>query len=382
MGARPRNAAAKLAVRKRSERTTQGAVPRPLAVVLFTVGSICSGLNVEKMALSFLLGRGYALVEESFACDCSPHAKAFATANFPHLRHFFDDCSSKEFHANAPAVDILCAGFPCQPFSTASKCLGEADPRGKVVNHILRYICKHRPRVAILENVVGLMQRHPQTILRIFKVLSAVRDARGQPFYRVGFKVLNSFTHGGVPQNRPRCYMLAVRTANAKLTWPSMLPTKPTLSAPVPCLGLVLARAASESAVTLPSAAKAKEKVMEALHSIQTAGYDAQAMAIAINANAITMKWYIDRVPCLTASRAREGGFWVTNLGRFLTLSEMFRLQGINPAGLQLDGIPRGRVGDMIGNAFTQTIFERLFIEVLPAADLVPAHALRRRFAN
>ena len=112
-------------------------IPRPLKLVLLTIGSVCSGLNVEKYALAFLLGGGYQLVDEVFACDTNAHAKAHALANFPRLKDFFDDCCSKEFQDEAPAVDVFCAGFPCQPFSTEGKGLGIKERWGNMHHDLL-----------------------------------------------------------------------------------------------------------------------------------------------------------------------------------------------------------------------------------------------------
>ena len=56
----------------------------------------------------------------------------------------------------------------------------------------------------------------------------------------------------------------------------------------------------------------------------------------------------------------------MTCLGRKFTIHEMMRLQGISEPEALVVNIPKGRMDHMIGNAFTQSVFERLFIALLP----------------
>src|SRR5215210_1820729 len=56
-----------------------------------------------------------------------------------------------------PAHDILCAGFPCQPFSKAGEQEGLDCPKwGNLINVVTRIIRSHRPKYVILENVSNL----------------------------------------------------------------------------------------------------------------------------------------------------------------------------------------------------------------------------------
>ena len=57
---------------------------------------------------------------------------------------------------NIPAHDILCGGFPCQPFSIAGKKEGFQDPRSNVFWKILEILKYHKPNTIILENVKNL----------------------------------------------------------------------------------------------------------------------------------------------------------------------------------------------------------------------------------
>lgn len=59
-------------------------------------------------------------------------------------------------YKNIKNIDIVCAGFPCQPFSVAGKRLGLDDARGTVIHNILEIVKTNKPKMIVLENVKGL----------------------------------------------------------------------------------------------------------------------------------------------------------------------------------------------------------------------------------
>ena len=118
-----------------------------------------------------------------------------------------------------PDVDIFHAGFPCQTFSSAGKCLGDDDVRGQIVYHIKRLIKVKRPRVALLENVRGLLQ---EKFKPLFDWLIKSLKEMG---YHVEYRLLNARYHA-VPQNRERVIVLAVLkefVQGDKFPWPANL---------------------------------------------------------------------------------------------------------------------------------------------------------------
>ena len=83
------------------------------------------------------------------------------------------------FLENAPRVEILTSGFPCQPFSLAGKGGGRSDPRGLVVFHVLQYVQKNLPRIVILENVNGLLStKHAELMILILEIAGNKRLIR------------------------------------------------------------------------------------------------------------------------------------------------------------------------------------------------------------
>ena len=116
-------------------------------------------------------------------------------------------------YKNIPDFDVLCAGFPCQPFSHAGLKKGFDDTRGTLFFNIKEIVKakieankeNHKvliPRVLLLENVKGF-KNHDKG--NTFKRIKEVLDDLG---YEVRAEVLNS-KHFGVPQNRERIFIVA-----------------------------------------------------------------------------------------------------------------------------------------------------------------------------
>lgn len=100
-------------------------------------------------------------------------------------------------------VDVLTAGFPCQPFSVAGYRKGFNDNRGNHFFRILDFVDTMRPKVVFLENVKNLTTHdHGKTMKVIEKSL---RDRN----YSFQAKVLNTKDYGNIPHNRERIFMVA-----------------------------------------------------------------------------------------------------------------------------------------------------------------------------
>lgn len=108
-----------------------------------------------------------------------------------------------------PSHDILCAGFPCQPFSHIGKREGFKHPtQGTMFHEIVRIAEKKRPRVLFLENVPGLVNHDKGNTLKT--ILKTLEDLRYNCFY----KILNA-SDFGIPQNRKRFYLVAFDGINS-----------------------------------------------------------------------------------------------------------------------------------------------------------------------
>ena len=91
-----------------------------------------------------------------FTSEIKPYAISVLKQNHPN-EHITGDITKVEAK-DIPDFDILCAGFPCQPFSQAGSGNGFDDEknRGTMFFHIVRILQEKKPSGFILENVEGL----------------------------------------------------------------------------------------------------------------------------------------------------------------------------------------------------------------------------------
>lgn len=108
----------------------------------FTTGSLFAGIGGIDLAFE---AAGF---RTAWQVEIADYPRAVLAARFPHAAQHRDiyDCHS------LPFVDVLTAGFPCQPFSVAGKKRGMADERYMVLE-MMRVIAEVSPYVVFLENV-------------------------------------------------------------------------------------------------------------------------------------------------------------------------------------------------------------------------------------
>jgi DNA (cytosine-5)-methyltransferase 1 len=100
-----------------------------------------------------------------------------------------------------PPHDLLTAGFPCQPFSSAGKKEGVRDPRGNLFEVIVDVLHRHKPSFFLLENVKRLLSMEEGT--HFAKILSRLASLD----YTIEWRLVNAM-HFGLPQNRQRVVIL------------------------------------------------------------------------------------------------------------------------------------------------------------------------------
>lgn len=119
-----------------------------------------------------------------------------------------------------PKHDVLLAGFPCQPFSHAGLKLGIEDTRGTLFHNIARIIEEKQPKIALLENVKGLVSHDKGYTLKvILKTLTdigyscnisrdIIENGTAKAIQVEAKKMIMRSVDFGVPQNRQRIYIV------------------------------------------------------------------------------------------------------------------------------------------------------------------------------
>lgn len=150
---------------------------------------------------------GFRLAMESLGAKCvysNEWDKDVREVYFKNFHDMPDDDITKVDEKTIPDHDILCGGFPCQPFSISGNKNGFNDTRGTLFFDVMRVVKAKQPKIIFLENVKNLVTHNNG---RTFKVIYHELRSTG---YNVFYKVLNSADFD-VPQKRERIYIIGFR---------------------------------------------------------------------------------------------------------------------------------------------------------------------------
>ena len=169
-----------------------------------------------------------------FASEIDPIAREVYENNFSKISpEIFPDFFNKDIYnqdtKDIPEFDILCGGFPCQPFSQIGQRRGFKENyqgRGNLFFEITRIIEDKKPRAFFLENVQHIMNHDEGKTFNVIQ--ETVRDL-GYSFY---YKKIRACDFG-LPQLRPRTFMVGFRDEKQTeefFSFPEPVPLKKTMS--------------------------------------------------------------------------------------------------------------------------------------------------------
>ena len=170
-----------------------------------------------------------------FTSEIDTHARKTYATNFKdkYLDHpdLFAGDIWKVDYKKIPDFDILCGGFPCQPFSQAGHKKGFKDNKdGNLFFSIEQILKNKKPKAFFLENVRHL-KNHDNG--NTFKIIYSTLQKLG---YSFDYKIIKA-SEFGLPQHRPRIYMVGFYKPYIKdmykelaFTFPREIPLKKTMS--------------------------------------------------------------------------------------------------------------------------------------------------------
>ena len=240
----------------------------------------------------------------------------------------------------------------CQPFSIAGEQKGFQDTRGTVFFDIVKIIKEKKPKVIFLENVKNLVS-HDQG--NTFKIICQSLENEG---YFLKFQVLNGKTHGNVPQNRERIFIVGFLNKNhySKFEFPEPIPLTKTIE---DCLEKNVDQKYYQMNINSPSIQK--------------------MIAGMINKNVIYQyrRYYMrenkEKVcPTLTANMASGGHnvpLLLDDIGiRKLTPRECFNFQGF-PSDFILPNVADSHLYKQAGNSVVVPLVRRIAEKIIEAIN-------------
>ena len=148
----------------------------------------------------------------SFQCVKTADIKKDALKTYNHNFHENNEACDVRTIKNLPYFDILCGGFPCQPFSSAGKKEGLKDEgRGDLIYEVLRICKESSPEYLILENVSNIENIENGEVLKT--IIKDFQDIG----YNMCFIPINS-SQTGLAQDRKRVFIIGCKSREIRIT--------------------------------------------------------------------------------------------------------------------------------------------------------------------
>ena len=160
-----------------------------------TIAGLFAGIG------GFELGMHQAGHSTALLCDVLPAVKAVLTARFPDVEYRDDITQLRSLPA---AVDLICAGFPCQDLSQAGLTAGLEGERSGLIGEVFRLLSRRSIPTVVVENVPFMLQLNGGSAMR------AIIEEFERRGYRWAYRVVDSFGFG-LPQRRERVFLVASR---------------------------------------------------------------------------------------------------------------------------------------------------------------------------
>lgn len=267
-------------------------------------------------------------------------------ANYEH--ELINDDINSLVAEDLPDFDILTGGFPCQPFSITGLRQGFQDEkgRGNVFFKIMEIVKAKQPSVIMLENVKHLVTHDNGRTFQI--ILEALKEAG----YHVKHQVLNSKTHGNVPQNRERIFIVGFKNKEHadKFEFPGEIPLTVSLFDVIDFKGKV-----EDKFYYTPEKHKFYDILKEGMTD-QGVIYQFRRSYVRANKSGVS--------PTLTANMGTGGNnvpMVLTDHGiRKLTPQECFNLMGFPADFVMPEGMAVSNLYKQSGNAVVVPVIQRI----------------------
>lgn len=270
------------------------------------IGTDCSGIEVPIIALNELnIKYNYIFSSESDK-KCKEIIKKYHEPIY-----FYNSIFEKDYkELKKYNLDFYVCGFPCQAFSIAGKQKGFDDSRGIIFYECLKTVKLLEPNIFILENVKNLKSHDKGTTFSII-----MNELNNLKKYNIYYEILNTIDYG-IPQNRPRIYIIGIKKSVSKLKY--NFPSKIKLNVE---FDLYFEK-------NLPNSNLTNSQNQVLIQRMNGKDYNENYIInLGVSVNGNFGSAMLEKCPCLLASHKY---YYSTKYKRFLTQKEWAKFQGIN----------------------------------------------------